>query len=100
MSRWFVCLVLGLVVLGFAVWRVDAGVALPAAQAASAPAAVTIENTAENTEDPQPEAAKDDEDGDSEDAKQDSEEVAEDDLATEEEKDAKKKRWRRGSRDG
>ncbi len=90
MSRWFVCLVLGLVVLGFAVWRVDAGVALPAAQAASAPAAVTIENTAKNTEDPQPEAAKDDEDGDSEDAKQDSEEVAEDDSATEEEEDANK----------
>ena len=67
----------------------DAGVALPAVQATSAPAAVSKENAAENTEDPQPEEAKEEEDGDSEDAKQDTEEVAQDESATEEKEEIK-----------
>ena len=34
MSRWFVCLVLGVVALVFAFWKADAGAALPVDQAA------------------------------------------------------------------
>ncbi len=91
MSRWFVSLVLGLVVLLFAVWRADAGAALSIEQATSAPAASPkedgVEDTEEDSDDPKAEEAKDDAKEDSQDAEEDEEEAAEDKPATEEKAD-------------
>jgi len=63
MSRWFVSLVLSLLVLVIAVWRADVGAALPADQALSTPAATDSTETSEDAEDPKQEETKQEEDG-------------------------------------
>lgn len=81
MSRWFVCLMLGLVVLGVAVWKTDAGAALALNQALTTPAVANEEDA----EDPK---SADTEDDNSEGEKPKSKEAAEDDSASRESEDS------------